>query len=564
MANENIKKIPFCILLIFCGTFLFAFSNPNIILRQGFAFTAWVMYVPYFFLLKKSSLKNCWFYSGLYGCLSVALYAYWLFNYNPLCFILALIISFAGTAIAGQLLKLIQGLFKKNYWLIWFLCICSFDYIRTLGFIGFHYGLAAYTQWNMNTLAQLTRLTGVFGLNALVIFSSALFFAYFSKLEDKKYILRRMVSDNKHYEGATYVNYVSDNEKLLKNTSLVTPVIFSFVWLFLLIFALVYGHFQLNKTESTKTVTVAAIQHNDDPYSNGFENFREGMQSLINLTDEALEINPGIDLVLWPENAIVPSVMYHYNQKDNTDRKRLVTYVLEYINSRSPSFVIGNQHISVNANGSGKKYYNSSLIFTPGKNVIPPEPELYSKNHLVPFSEYFPYEKFFPHIYKTLLEREKFFVEPGTEIKVSSVAGLDVFTPICFEDTFPDLCRKAYQNGARCFLCLANDSWSKSISCQFQHLGIARFRAIENHVPVIISSVSGQTAIIEPDGSIIAMAEPFTKTYVIADIPVISKAQKPTIYNKTGDIFGYGSVFLLLGVLLIRLIVVIIYKQKRK
>lgn len=565
MENQNIKKIPACIILILSGAFLFALANPNYLITKGFAPAAWIMYVPYFFLIKKSSLKNAWFYSGLYGALSIALYAYWLYNYNPLCIVITLAIGFAGMTLFGLLLKALQNLFKKSFWFVWFLCLCSFDYLRTLGFLGIHYGLAAYTQWNSKLLIQSASLFGVFGLNAVVIFSSALIFAFLSKLEDKKILNRRMISDNKHYEGATYVNYVSENDMLMKNTSLKGPVVWSALWFAVIIFMLVYGSVRIKKTQDYKTITVAAIQHNESPESNSLESFRESLQNLISLTDEALEINPGIDIVVWPETAFVPSVIYHYNQSENTERKRLVKYFLDYMNSRSPVFVTGNQHISVNNDGSGKKYYNSALVFTPGQNVIPPEPELYAKIHLVPFSESFPYQKYFPHIYKALLDREKFFWEPGKEIKVFSAAGLSFYTPICFEDTFPSLCRQAWKNGARAFLSLSNDSWSKSEACQYQHLGMAMFRAVENNVPVVISSVSGQTAVINQNGQIMTMAAPFNKTYVISDLPLLEKECKPTIYNKMGDFLGYGMSFLLLAVLLIRIfIAIMLFIHKRK
>ena len=408
----------------------------------------------------------------------------------------------------------------------------------------------------MPLILQSVGVIGVFGLNAFVIFCSCVLYAIFSKIQDKKVILKKMISDNKHYEGATYVNYVSENDRLLSYTSLKLPVTLLCIWAFCFVAMLVYGSVSLRKNHDYKTLTVAAIQHNDNPDENGFENYREGVQQLINLTNEALEINPDIDFVVWPETAVVPSVVYNYAQKDNSERKKLISYLLNYIQNSDSVFVIGNQHIEVNTIGE-KSIYNSALVFEPQKNVIPPNPHIYSKIHLVPFSENFPYEKYFPHIYKTLLEREKFFWNEGKEINVFNIRDLSFYTPICFEDTFPDLCRKAYQNGARCFFSLTNDSWSKSESCQYQHLAMAKFRAVENAVPVVISAVSGQTAIIDMHGNISAMANPFSKSYVIAPVQIVPADQKSTIYNKIGDVFGYGIAFLLICVLIIRFFIVI-------
>ena len=516
------------------------------------------MYIPFLFLIKKSFLKNCWLYSGIYGVLCVCAYAFWLYNYDPVCLYVAIPIAFIATALLGLVLKLAQKLFVKNGWLVQFLILCTFDYLRTLGFLGIHYGLAAYTQWKFSALIQIASVIGVFGVNAFVIFSSALLFAFFSKIQDKKDCLKKMISDDKHYEGATYINYVSENTKKMEYASLKIPVVNLCIWFVLFILIIIQGNIKLNKTSNYNTVTAVVIQNNDNPDENGIENFTESIQSLIKLTNEAFEINPQIKLVIWPENAVVPSIIYHYNSQKDTDRKKLVSYVLDYIKAQDVSVITGNQHIE-NGSDFGKHYYNAALLFN-AQTAKTANPDIYKKIHLVPFSENFPYEKYFPHIYKALLEKKQYFSDSGTEIKLFKTQGLTVYTPICFENTFPNLCRQAYKQGARCFVCLANDSWAKSIECQYEHLSMAVFRAIENNVPVAISSVSGQTGFIDSNGTIMAMAVPFTQSYVISEIPVISREQKPTVYNRAGDVFGYGIAFLLLGVLIIRGLIAIINK----
>ena len=565
MDSKKIRKIKLknfllCTSLVIIGALLYALANPNVIFKQGLSFAGWFIYVPFLYLIKKSFTKSCWLYSGFYGVLCLCLYAYWLYNYDPLCLFIAIPISFIATALLGLALKGIEKLFIKNSWLVQFLALCTFDYLRTLGFLGIHYGLAAYTQWKFNTIIQFTSVAGVFGLNAIIIFSSVIIFAFLSKVEDRTILQHRMISDDKHYEGATYINYVSENSRLMEYASLKTPIISFCIWFVLLVLILIQGSITLNKNQDYKTITAVAIQHNDNPNENGIDNFNESIQSLMQLTDEALEMNPNIKLVIWPETAVVPSIIYHYNNNQNTDRKKLVTHVIDYFENHNVTFITGNQHIEVNSNDGNKVYYNSSLMFNENQTGYTINPEIYNKMHLVPFSEYFPYEKYFPHIYKSLLEKQKFFSEPGNEIEIFNTNGLSIYTPICFENTFPDLCRKACKNGARCFVCLVNDSWAQSETCQYEHLAMAKFRAVENAVPVAVSSVSGQSAFINQNGMIMAMAVPFTKSYVIGEVPVLTENQNPTVYNRIGDVFGYGIAFLLLAVLIIRGIIVIIKK----
>ena len=57
-----------------------------------------------------------------------------------------------------------------------------------------------------------------------------------------------------------------------------------------------------------------------------------------------------------------------------------------------------------------------------------------------------------------------------------------------------------------------------------------------------------------------ATAVPFAKSYVISELPVLDENQEPTVYNRIGDVFGYGIAFLLLAVLIIRGFIVIINK----
>ena len=250
------------------------------------------------------------------------------------------------------------------------MALCTFDYLRTLGFLGIHYGLAAYTQWKFNSLIQITSVIGVFGLNAIIIFSSFIIFTFISKLQDKKYLEHKMISDDKHYEGATYINYVSENSRSLEYASLKIPIFAFVVWAVLVALIIIQGNLKLKKNQDYETITAVAVQHADNPDANGMENFSESVHNLMDLTDEAFEMNSQIKLVIWPETAVVPSILYHYNQEQNSDRKKLVTYVLEYFQKHDASFITGNQHIEVSGGSGGKNYYNSALLFENNISVI--------------------------------------------------------------------------------------------------------------------------------------------------------------------------------------------------
>ena len=145
MEPEQIKKIKvknfgLCFSLTIFSAFVFALANPNPLFKQGLSFVGWFMYVPFFFLIKKSFFKTSWLYTGLFGVLCVCGYAFWLYNYDSLCLYIAIPIGFLACAILGLALKSTEKIFVKIYtmevytshsdllynWCIRFKCICDF------------------------------------------------------------------------------------------------------------------------------------------------------------------------------------------------------------------------------------------------------------------------------------------------------------------------------------------------------------------------------------------------------------------------------------------------------
>ena len=201
--------------------------------------------------------------------------------------------------------------------------------------------------------------------------------------------------------------------------------------------------------------------------------------------------------------------------------------------------------------------FNSAFFFIPKQNVLPPTPKIYSKIHLVPFTEYFPYDKYFPHIYKLLLAGDTHLWTPGKEYSVFEYKNLLFSTPICFEDTFCSDCRKFVKNGAKAFFNLSNDAWSNSLRCQNQHLAMAVFRSVENKVPSVRSSASGHTCIIDRFGQITNISKPFEKNYVYGQIEFDKLPM--TFYSKFGDVIG--NVFVIFGIITICLILVLAFRR---
>ena len=516
------------------GAVLFALANPGFIFSKGVPLAAWVMYVPAFMLVRRSSFKTVWLWGGVYGALSYCLYVSWLVTFHAVAAAAISIEYFISYALLFLCLKIADRFCGCHAWITEWLILCSHEYLKTTGFAGFSYGVAGYTQWQNLILIQSASLFGVWALTFLIDFTSAWFYAVYVGAETKD-----------------IAGFRASAKRRARSIA---------IWACALAAFIVYGTFLLSqKNENGKFIKVCAVQHNTDPWQGDIASYEKDVKTLMKLTDRALSENPDIALVVWPETAVVPSILTHYTKRLDRRRFDLVDSVLHFIDEKKAVFVIGNFH-SVDTGGIHTDDYNSAFVFTPGKNVVPPEPEIYRKIHLVPFTETVPFAKRLPRLYDALEKADTHLWAKGRERTVFHAAGISFSVPICFEDTFGDDCRRFVAAGARAFVNMSNDAWSKSLSCQNQHLAMAVFRCAENRVPAVRSTASGQTCIVDRTGKILCEAEPFTETYLTGMMPVADDTAGKTLYNKTGDAL---AIFFVAAALLMS-IVCIVRNRKRK
>ncbi|MBO4320587.1 MAG: apolipoprotein N-acyltransferase, partial [Treponema sp.] len=402
--------------------------------------------------------------------------------------------------------------------LIW----CIFEYLKTKGFLGFSYGILGYASWKSPIMIQCAGLGGVWIVSALCAYTSV--------------VLASLV----------------DGMLFSKGVSLIKKNIFPLVFLAVFFSTVVsYGIYSLDKKNGpVKKIPVLCVQNNTDSNKYGTDVYKKDISTLIALTEQGLKEHPETAIVIWPETAVVPPVEMHYENGVQDERYEMIEKLLMFINGTGKCFVIGNQRSVEN----GEEYtddFNSSLIFDSKLgNVIPPKPLVYAKNHLVPFTEYFPYEKAFPGLYEKLLDGDTHLWTPGTEKTVFNLRNIKFSTPICFEDSFGNLCRDFVNNGAECLFNLSNDSWSGKRFCQKQHLSMAVFRSVENGVPSARSTASGVTCFIDSKGRIKNEAEQFCETFSFLTIE-IPMQKNMTLYTRYGDWFPVLEIIVLFIMLLL-------------
>jgi apolipoprotein N-acyltransferase len=512
--------------LILLGALLFAASFPNLLAANGVSILGWFALIPVFWVVYRSSLSASIFFGALYGYAAYGLFNYWLSAFHPLAGLIVGSIYMVYCAVLFPLLKLAVILFpRKGYLLQWLLWIV-YEYLRTLVFLGYPYGIIGYSQWRNLPIIQIANIFGVWGVSALVAFPAA--------------YLAAAVKDRKPLEKI-YSGFIRPVRAFLSREWAA-----GLVWTICLAGTLIYGFASRLNYAEAPVVRFALIQHNTDPWRGGIAEYRRNFEILKRLSLEAMAEDPKPDLVVWSETAFVPRIYWHETYRDDPESWQLVKDLLDFLETREEPYLIGNDDARREINPSGRWErvdYNAAMLFEGRTNT-----QIYRKLRLVPFTEHFPYQKQLPWVYDMLEKADTHFWEKGDALTVFEAKGVKFSTPICFEDSFGYLSRDFVRSGAEIIVNLSNDAWSKSLAAQMQHLSMAVFRAVENSRSMVRSTASGQTCGIDPNGRILAMAEPFTEARLTVEVPVVSRG---ALYTLWGDLWGRLSVVAALFMLIL-------------
>jgi apolipoprotein N-acyltransferase len=154
--------------------------------------------------------------------------------------------------------------------------------------------------------------------------------------------------------------------------------------------------------------------------------------------------------------------------------------------------------VGMNDNPGGHKFnfYNSAVVVAPDGHFV----GRYDKIHLVPFGEYVPFRKVLFFIQQVAASMSD--MSTGSERKVFTLNGHRYGTFICYESVFGDEVRQFAKNGAEVFVNISDDGWYGDTSAPWQHMNMARMRAIENRRWILRDTNNGVTASIDPYGSV--------------------------------------------------------------
>jgi apolipoprotein N-acyltransferase len=222
---------------------------------------------------------------------------------------------------------------------------------------------------------------------------------------------------------------------------------------------------------------------------------------------------PAPDVVIWPESSaevdprLDPPEYATINAAVNAiGRPVLVGAVLEY-----PERNVGQ-------------------LWLPGRGPV----AIYVKRQLVPFGEYIPFRSLIS-TFSSLpsLQPENF--TPGHRAVVFGIGKVKLGDVICYEVGFDNLVSSEVTAGANLLTEQTNDAdfeLDGQLGETLQQLAMARIRAIEFDRSMVVAGTTGVSAIIAPDGTLIAQSHTWVRALLEARVPLLTTT---TLATRLGE-----------------------------
>lgn len=227
-------------------------------------------------------------------------------------------------------------------------------------------------------------------------------------------------------------------------------------------------------------------------------------------------------LVIWPETAI--PVLYHQAQE-------FLQQMADMTKSQNRNYLVGIPFRDANS----KKFYN-------GITVIGNNNDTYYKQHLVPFGEYLPFDKWLRPVLNFFHIPVPDFSQGPDRKPIVSAANEIIGVSICYEGVFGEEIITALPE-ATLLVNISNDAWFGDSIAPHQHLQMARMRALETGRYMLRATNTGVSAIIDEKGNITASSPQFIP-HVIND--TIKTFEGLTPYARFGNWPVITTAFLLL------------------
>ena len=493
-----------------------SFPSYDFMLLKFFPVVAWFSLIPLFSYVSGKSLKDVFFVTFITG-LAGNLFAYgWIGNFGAkvpggyiviLLFLIPSLTAFFTIKIIVS--EYLSQKFPQYKFFIYPSVWIIIDYVQSIGFLAFPWTYIGYSQYPFTPFIQAVSVTGILGINFIIVMFNKTFSEFINSFDNGIAGLRDILN-NRYFSRAAAV--------------------------FLLVAAItVSGFVRLSGEHNAgngRILKVALVQSCISPWENWSGNRFRYLSELMHYTKGALQSNP--DFIIWSESATLELISF---RALTGDRDSFDEQLLGFVKENGRPLLTGEIGLTVKKDRGHLKYYpqNNAVMISGAGEVL----QTYPKINLVPFGEWFPYEKWFVPV-KRLVESfgGSDFV-PGSKPELFKVDGLKFGSLICYEGIFFGLCREYRKMGADFLVNITNDGWTDTYNGHYQHYSASIFRAVENGIWVVRAGNTGVTSIIDPKGRVTATLPILKKSFLTGEIDTSQNVE--TFYSKHGDLILFAA-----------------------
>jgi apolipoprotein N-acyltransferase len=259
------------------------------------------------------------------------------------------------------------------------------------------------------------------------------------------------------------------------------------------------------------TAVVAAVQ-GDVPHARNLSDLVRASTVTQNHADATQQLAarvrsgqvPAPDLVIWPENS---------TDQDPGQNPIVYATIAAAVHAIGRPVLVGAVLQS--------PIRNAGQLWLPGRGPV----QIYVKRRLVPFGEVIPFRSLLAKFTSlpSSVQPENF--TPGHKAVVFRIGKIRLGDVICYEVGFDGLVSSEVSAGANLLAVQTNDAdfeLDGQSGETLQQLDMARIRAVEHNRTVVVASTTGISAIIAPDGGLLASTHTWQRAEIEARVPLRS------------------------------------------
>ena len=147
---------------------LYALSSPSFLRTEGIPVLGWVCLVPVLLVLENVPLGQGILYGTLMGVIQTMISSFWLGTFNLLTLQFVTVVTFVQYVLFMAAALFIQRRSRGLGFLVLPAAWPLFDWLRSLGFLGYPWGMLGTSQYPVIPLIQTASVTGVWGVTLVV------------------------------------------------------------------------------------------------------------------------------------------------------------------------------------------------------------------------------------------------------------------------------------------------------------------------------------------------------------------------------------------------------------